>query len=213
MYHKLLQRVLFGSTILVAISAIGCQSPYRSDQGALFGGLLGAGTGAIIGNQSGNAGAGAAIGAGLGAISGAVVGQEIDEIEARNRALIEQRLGRQLAAGAVTMDDVVAMSIAGVDDELIINHVRAHGMAAPLQQSDLIFLTQQKVSTRVIKAMQEPPPQQAQKVVYERPGPPPVIVRQYHPAPVYVAPPCHAPYYHHRRHRPSGVGWGVSFHN
>ena len=89
MYHKPLQRVFFGSMILVAIAAIGCRSPYRSDQGALLGGLLGAGTGAIIGNQSGNAGAGAAIGAGLGAITGAVVGQEIDEVEARNRALIE----------------------------------------------------------------------------------------------------------------------------
>ena len=112
------------------------------------------------------------------------------------------------------MDDVVAMSIAGVDDELIITHVRANGMAAPLQQSDLIFLTQQRVSTRVIKAMQEPPPQPAQPVVYQRPAPPPVIVREYHRAPVYVAPPCHTPhYYSHRRHHRSGVGWGVSFHN
>ncbi len=211
MYHKLSQRVLFATTILVAVSTIGCQSPHRADQGALFGGLLGAGTGAIIGNQLGNTGAGAAIGAGLGAITGAVVGQEIDEAEARNRVLIERRLGRQLAAGAVTMNDVVDMSVNGVDDDLIINHVRAHGMAAPLQPSDLSYLTQQKVSKRVIMAMQEPPPRPAQQVDYQSPQP--VIVRHHYPAPMYVAPPCHAPYYPHRRHHRSGVGWGVSFHN
>ncbi|NQU21342.1 MAG: glycine zipper 2TM domain-containing protein [Candidatus Nealsonbacteria bacterium] len=212
MYHRLFRRMTLGLVILVAISAAGCQSPHRADQGALFGGLTGAAAGAIIGNQSGNPGAGAAIGAGLGAITGAVVGQEIDEIEAQNRAQIEYQLGRQVAAGAVTINDVVEMSVNGVDDGLIINHVRAHGMAAPLQPSDLSYLTQQQVSNNVIKVMQEPPPQRAQKVVY-REAPRPVIVREYHTAPVYVAPPYRPPHYYQRRHRPSQVGWGVSFHN
>ena len=142
--------------IVVTLFAAGCQSPYRSDQGALFGGLLGAGTGAIVGDALGNAGAGAAIGAGVGALSGAAVGDELDRIEAQNRSLIEQRLGRQVDATAVTMGDVVSMTAAGVDENLIVNHVRAHGVAAPLTTQDVIALHQQGVSTRVIETMQNP---------------------------------------------------------
>lgn len=197
--------------LLTVSSTVGCQSPYRADQGALLGGLLGAGTGALIGDATGgNALPGAAIGAGLGAIAGGVTGGALDEIEAQNRAMIEQQLGRQVAAGVVRIDDVVAMTQAGVDDELIVNHVRAHGVASPLQTGDLIFLQQQGVSTRVIKAMQEPPP--ARPVVV-REAPPPVVVHEYSYGPPLWGP----PYYRHRhywRHRPrSRVSWGMSFHN
>ena len=73
----------------------------------------------------GNTGAGALVGAGVGVLGGATVGSGIDESEARNRALIEARLGRQLAAGAVSPEDVVAMSRAGVNEEVIINQIRA----------------------------------------------------------------------------------------
>jgi len=195
---------------LTLVSLIGCQSPYRSDQGALFGGLLGAGTGAIVGDALGNAGAGAAIGAGVGALSGAVVGSELDQIEAQNRAAIAQQLGREVSANAVSLDDVVAMSNAGVDEELIVTHVRAHGMAAPLQTSDLIFLQQQNVGTRVIKAMQEPPPQ-PKSVVVRQPSPPPVVIHEYSPAPSFWHDPCYGPHYYAPRHR-SHVSWGMSFH-
>ena len=50
----------------LAVPSAGCNSPYRSDKGALVGGLSGAGLGAIVGNAVGNTGAGAAIGAGVG---------------------------------------------------------------------------------------------------------------------------------------------------
>jgi len=146
-----------GVGLALLVACYGCHSPYRSDQGALFGGLLGAGTGAIVGEALGNPGAGAAIGAGVGALSGAAVGSELDEIEAQNRAMIEAQLGRQLAAGAVQLDDVVAMAQAGVDDQLIINHIRAHGMAAPLSASDIILLKQQGVSSQVIPWWYGPP--------------------------------------------------------
>jgi outer membrane lipoprotein SlyB len=200
-------------TMLALGFAAGCQSPYHADRGALFGGLLGAGTGAIVGDALGNAGAGAAIGAGVGALSGAAIGSQIDEVEARNRALIEAQMGRQVAAGAVSIDDVLAMTRASVDEELIVTHVRAHGLVRPLQTNDLIFLQQQGVSTRVIKAMQEPPPvqtQQAPVVIRER-APAPVIVEEYH----YGYPAWPRPYYYPYRHHapPPRVGWGISFHN
>ena len=198
---------------LVAVTlltlASGCQSPYRADQGALFGGLVGAGSGAIIGNQVGNAGAGAAIGGALGAITGAAVGSELDEIEAQNAAntaAIEQRLGRELAAGAATVDDVLAMTNAGVDDELIVNHIRNNGATVRLQAADVISLQQQGVSKRVIAALQAPPiTQQATTTVAARPTP--VIVEEHHYGSPWWGPP--RPCYHRPRH--SGMSWGISY--
>lgn len=189
----------------------GCASPYRSDQGALLGGLLGAGTGALVGSAVGNAGAGAAIGAGVGAISGAAIGSELDEIEARNRAEIAQHLGRPVPAQPVAIDDVIAMSKAGVDENLIVNHVRAHGVAAPPNASDLILLQREGVSARIVAAMQEPPaPRAAGVPVYGVPVyPAPPLYAQ----PVYVQEIYYGPHWHPYRHRPpcrSGVSWGVS---
>ena len=195
---------------LATLAAAGCHSPYHADRGALFGGLTGAGVGAIIGDSVGNAAAGTAIGAGVGALTGAAVGQGMDDIEARNRALIEQKMGRRVVAGAVTIGEVVSMTAAGVDDELIVNHVRAHGMARPLQTDDLIALKNQGVSTRVIKAMQEPPPTPAPTVV-RQPAPAPVIVEEYHYGAPYWGPAYH--HYPHRRRGPPRVGWGMSFYN
>jgi len=204
--------VLFG--LLATLCASGCESPYHADRGALFGGLTGADVGALIGDASGNAGAGAAIGAGLGALTGAAVGAEMDQMEARNRAMIEQQLGRRVAPGAVTIGDVVTLSKAGVDDELIVTHIQKNGMVAPPQTHDLIYLNEQGVSTRVVKAMQAPPPRPVQQATVVRPAPPPVIVQEhyYGPPPYYWS----RPYRHQRyryRHRRPGVSWGLSLSN
>ena len=206
-----------GFLLLVVCSVVfasqGCRSPYRSDQGALFGGLLGAGAGAIVGHELGNTGAGAAIGAGVGALTGAVVGQELDEIEAENRRMIASQMGRPAPAGAVTVDDVVEMTRAGVDDELIVSHIRANGAARTPTTQDLISLQSQGVSSRVVKAMQEPPARQ-RPVVVER-SPRPVIIREYHHDP-YCYPDPYAHHYYDRRHyghREPGIRWGVTFHD
>jgi hypothetical protein len=200
--------------LLMTLALAGCNSPYHADRGALFGGLLGAGTGAIVGDALGNAGAGAAIGAGVGALSGAAIGEGLDEIEAQNRAMIAAQLGREVRAGAVTIDDIVMMTEGGVDDELIINHIRANGMARVPGPHELVTLKNKGVSTAVIKVMQEPPPRpRTETVVIEKPAPAPVVVEEYH----YVPPWYHRPlYYHHHyryRHRGPRVGWGFSFHN
>jgi len=197
-------------TLLSAILVSGCQSPYHSDQGALFGGLLGAGTGAAVGSAVGKTGAGAAIGAGVGALSGLAVGSEMDKMEAKNRAMIEQRLGRQVAPGAVTINEVIAMTQAKVDEELICNHIQANGMAAPLQANDLIQLPQYGVSKRVMATMQSSPPKTAQPVVYQQ-APPPVIVEEYPYGPPYYYP-GYGYYYRHRPCAP-GVSWGVTVRN
>ncbi len=197
---------------LFLLAAVGCSSPHRADKGALLGGLLGAGAGALIGDASGNAGAGAAIGAGLGAVTGAVVGSELDEIEAQNRAQIEAQMGRQIQAGAVSIEDVVMMSQSGVQEDLIINHIRASGMVQPPNTQDLIYLSQQGVSSRVVAAMQEPPRSTPPKTVVVRETAP-VVVHEVYGPPVYGYP---GPYHHRRHYRPAprpGVTWGVSFSN
>jgi len=178
----------------------------------LFGGLLGAGTGAIIGDQLGNAAAGTAIGAGIGALSGAAIGSELDEIEAQNRAMIAAKLGREVPAGRVSFDDVIAMTRAGVDDALIINHIRAHGMVSPPGTADLISLKENHVSTAVIKAMQEPPRAPAPPpVVVRETVPPPVIVEEYHYGPPVIwGPPCN---HRHFYRRPPRSGISFFFHN
>lgn len=193
---------------LVATLGVGCRSPYHADRGALGGGLLGLGAGAIVGNAVGNPVAGAAIGTGLGALGGAAIGQGMDEVEAKNRAMIEQHLGRTVVAGAVTTGEVVAMNAAGVDDQLICNHVRAHGMAVPLGSGDLIALKQQGVSAQVIEAMQTSPPQ---PVTIRDPAVRPVVIEEYHYGVPYWGPPpyrCRHPYPRH-----SGVSWGVAVGN
>ena len=201
-FHRLFTLPLY---LLAIILLGGCQSPYKADQGALFGTLLGAGTGAAVGSAVGHTGAGAAIGAGVGALSGAAVGGALDEQDAKNRAMIAQRLGRQVSANPVTVNDVINMTRAGVDEELIANHVRTHGVVAPLQTQDIIVLQQQGVSKRVIATMQEPPVVQPQPMVIQQGPPQPVIIEEY----PYWGPPC---YYH--RYRPApGMRWGMSFSN
>jgi hypothetical protein len=184
---------LLVSCIIFVLLLSGCQSPYKSDQGALLGGLLGAGTGAAIGAAAHNPLAGAAIGAGVGTISGAAIGGALDEQDAKNRALIAAQYGRQVSGNPVTINDVINMTRANVDEELIVNHVRIHGVVAPLQAQDVIVLQQQGVSKRVIIAMQTPPVQPPpQTVVVPAPAPPPVIYEEY-PGYWYGR-----PYYYHR---------------
>src|SRR6516165_7685822 len=112
----------------LSLAVTGCQSASNADQGALFGGATGGVLGGIIGHQFHNTAAGAVIGAGAGALTGAVVGSKIDEAEARNRALIEARLGHPVSPGAVSIDDVIAMTKAGVNEDVIVSHVNNNGV-------------------------------------------------------------------------------------
>ena len=198
--HKLSFSLLF-----VSLLATGCASPYYADRGAGLGALAGAGAGAIIGDATGgNAANGAIIGAGLGALTGGVVGSGMDDMQARNRAEIAASMGRQVQAGAATIDEVVAMSRSGVDPLLIQNYVRTSGMARPLAASDVIYLHNLGVSTDVIQVMQSPP-MQAPAMVAQ--GPPPVIVEEHY----YGPPVCHPHFgYYHGFHRGPRTSFGIS---
>lgn len=200
--------------LLSLFASAGCRSPYYADKGALWGGLGGAGLGALVGEANGNAGAGAAIGTAIGAVTGSVVGEGIDADLARSRAEIESRMGRQMQ-GAVTVPDVIAMTQAGLSDDVIATHIRASGMATSLGVGDLIQLRNMGVRDTVINVMQQTPPRGSQPAAYPAYPYPAreVIVAQpypwYPPPPIWYAPP--RPYVNYRQVRPhGGVSWGVS---
>jgi hypothetical protein len=186
----------------LAAPLLGCHSPYASDRLAGAGALLGGGAGAIIGSHGGHAAEGALIGAALGAAGGAVTGGAIDNAEARNRAVIESRLGRPVPIGAVTVDDVVAMTRSGVPEEVIVSHIESRGMAQAVGTGEIIYMQNQGVRPRVLTVAQRPP----RPVVV---GPPPhaVVVAEPH-----YGPPCwHYPRYYCRP--PPVVGFGFSYHH
>jgi len=195
--------------------ATGCNSPYHADRGALFGGLAGAGVGAVVGSAVGAPGAGAAIGAGAGALTGAAVGAGMDEVEAHNREMIAAHMGRPVPAGAVTLDQVVAMSRSGVNEDLIITHVQRNGMAAPLSANDIIILKQQGVSDRLVATLQAQPMVAPQAIAAQPVGVPVQPVVMAPPPVVYYDPWYPRPYWRPAPvyHRHPGVSWGVSVSN
>ena len=201
--------------VALTISTLGCASPYYADRGAGVGALTGAGLGALVGEGSGHTAEGAVVGAAVGAISGAVIGDHIDKDIARNNAEVQARMGRQMA-GAVTTADVVAMSQAGLGDEVIATHIQANGVAQRPQAGDLIILKNQGVSDRVINALQNAPPPGGAVVaapmyaqpMYSQPmyGPPVIVEEHFYGPPVVYARPRH---WHHGPPPPRQVGWSV----
>jgi hypothetical protein len=94
---------------------------------------------------------GSPIGAGLGALHGEALGPPHDTFA--DRAAVEKESG--FAAAAMTVENVIDMTQAKVDDQLIIAHIRWQRVVAMPSASDLIRLKQKGVSARVITIMQE----------------------------------------------------------
>jgi outer membrane protein with glycine zipper len=195
----LLGRLSFVPALVVLTALVaGCQSPYYADRGAMAGGVTGAGVGALVGEASGHPGAGALVGAGVGALTGGLIGSGMDDVDARNQArFAAAAAASQPPPGAVTVNEVMTMSRSGVDEELIANHVRANGVARPLQANELIMLQQQGVSKRVIEALQTTPARMAPMIAQ----PPPMMV------PPYYYPPPPPPYWGYGYGPAIGVGF------
>lgn len=183
----------------------GCYSTNYAQRGAGLGALTGGLTGAAIGRHNGDTAVGALVGAAAGTLAGAAIGDTIDQDAARSQAIIEERLGRQLA-GAVTIDDAIAMSRAGLSEEVISTHIRANGVASTPGVGDLITMRDAGVTDSVIKTMQNTGLPTARLASPQGP----VIIEEHH----YVAP---APPHFYRRHdhawphNRQSVHWGVSF--
>jgi hypothetical protein len=187
-----------------------CRSPYYADQGAALGGVAGGLTGAALGDHSGNALGGALLGTAVGALAGGAIGDSMDAEVERRQALIEAKTGRRMA-GLVTTTDVTTMVSSGLSDDVIVTHIRANGVAAPLTPGDIIAMHDSGVSEQVINAMQETsarqaaPPVRYAPVIVEDPY---VVAPYWHPGPFWYGPGPPP-----RWHRRPGVTWGFSYHN
>jgi len=187
--------LVMGALVLGECASVGAQqyyyqpgpSYYQNDTvgGAVVGGGVGALTGAVIGGRK-QRGEGALIGAGVGALAGGLLGRSTDiadQRQAANGAYVASQANAQAAALAVTNNDLVEMTRAGLSEDLIISTIRSRGGRFDLSPSGLISLKQYGVSDRVVLAAQSntsagfaPAPAPAvmvsqPPVVYVRPAP------------------------------------------
>ena len=124
--RKVLERFIAGSILLA--TCVGCSNMNNTQKGAVVGTAGGAGLGAIVGKQLGNTGAGAAIGAITGLAAGSLIGNNEDVKEERDsaqrQAAYQQDL-RHREGKAVSNDQIIQMSQAGLNDSIICNVVLA----------------------------------------------------------------------------------------
>lgn len=175
----------------VALANTGCSTMSNTEKGVGLGGAIGAGLGTGIGAITGNPKTGAVVGGLVGAGVGGLVGNEEDK---KDVAKAEARADAEASAVAqanppLGLIDVVNMSQKGMDPNVIINQIHQTGSTFQITKTDLDYLYEQRVDSRVIQAMQNartvpiargPAP----RTVYVR-EPRHVIVEQ----PVYLAPP------------------------
>jgi hypothetical protein len=192
------------ATLLTMGCLGGCRSPYAQDRLALAGAGVGGVAGAAIGAATGHTAQGALIGAAVGTAAGAITGSAIDESEARNRAAIEYHMRRPVAAGAVSVEDVIAMVHSGVPEPIIVSHVNTRGMSHAVNTPELIRMQQAGVPPAVMAATQRPPRVAPTTVVVEQPPPPTTVIVERRG--------CYHPYYRHY-HRGPSASFGVSYHN
>ena len=191
------------------------QSPYHHrNQGLTIGALMGALTGAAIGENNNKPLAGAAIGTAVGALAGAAIGDSVDHDVARQQAY-RQQYHHHVVSQAMSVDQVIHLTRAGVSDSVIVTQIHTHGIAHRLQSNDLIIMKQSGVSDVVIQSMQT-----ARLAGASIPAPAPVyrdrviVQEHYYVAPRYGHPvygPYYRPYPHPRHHAPrTSVHWGIS---
>jgi Glycine zipper len=160
----------------------GCSSMNNTESGMLgggaIGGLLGAGVGALCHAPV----AGAAIGAATGAAVGGIAGADADRQEhrAQVQAAAATAAAQQAAIRAPQYTEIVQMTRNGVPDANIIAQIRNSGAVYNPSPDDIMYLSQNGVSSAVIGAVQTcvpgTPPVVYGRPVYYDPYAPPVSV-------------------------------------
>jgi hypothetical protein len=84
------------------------------------------------------------------------VATSLEDIDAQNRAFIATQLGRPVAPGPATPEEVVAMSRSGVDPQFIISYINRSTCMTPISAADVVYLHEQGVNDQVIQAMLTP---------------------------------------------------------
>ena len=183
--------VVLVAAALAAVSLAGCYTPYGRPDYTASGALAGGATGAVIGSMTHNHGAGAVVGGALGAVVGGLIGHGLDQAqETQLRAQAPQTLERVEQGRPLSVDDVQALSRAGIGDDLIISQIRNSRTIYHLTTADIIALKNSGVSERVIDFMINTPSQtpsaQVAGVIGPSPPPPPPQTVVIAPGPDYV---------------------------
>jgi uncharacterized protein YcfJ len=150
---------VFVALVALTVAACGCANQQNhAVEGAAVGGVVGAGAGAIIGHQSGHTGGGALIGGALGALTGALVGTNMPKSQ-QGQAQETAPQGQmaqpaQVNAQQVSLDEIVAMTGQGVNDDVIIDKIHVTNSKFSLTPAQVDVLKQKGVSQKVINAMQ-----------------------------------------------------------
>ena len=141
------------STLLLPL-LVGCASfgDTNTTEETAIGGVIGGITGALIGEHNDDPLGGAIIGATAGALLGNAAGQENERIKT-GLAVAEQ----EFMENAVTVNRLLELTQAGVNDAVIISRIEANGPAQRLTTDDIILLSNSQVAPTVISAYQTPP--------------------------------------------------------
>lgn len=194
----------YGLMTIVVAGNTGCSTMNNTEKGVGLGAGLGAGVGTIIGHATGNPKTGAVAGALIGGATGGIIGNDMDKQEAREATARHDQAVQQYAnTQPERLAEVVSMAKGGQSEQVMLNHIRSHGMRFNLSVSDLDYLKSNGVSDRVIAEMQTGGSPAVQRVTVA-PPPQTVVVREevivpaygygyrpyYHrPRPVFIAPP------------------------
>ena|SRR5437660_5586496 len=167
----------FVRTTLLGVLLLGadaCQQMpgTRQQQGAAIGGASGAVAGAVIGGERHRL-LGAVLGGALGATGGYVVGARTDKLQGADpsEAIQANTLAQSKPAGVqevansatadlnrdgfVTLDEVVAMSAAGLSDEEIIRRLQATGQVFELTDEQKRYLSEHGVRPNIVDQLPE----------------------------------------------------------
>lgn len=131
----------------ISILTISCES--KAATGIFAGGATGAAIGGIAGG-----GAGAAIGAGAGAVTGGLVGAYLDTQDRKNLEQQNPKTAKRVDSGKqLSIDDVISMHKAGIDDDKIIDIMKKTDSKYYLRTKDIDRLQRAGVSNKVINYM------------------------------------------------------------
>ena len=127
----------------------GCAT--KGQTGALVGSGVGAGAGYLIGG-----GTGALIGAGVGAVGGGLIGSSLDSRDQENLQRQSRSTYNRVDNGEqLSINDVVALSNAGISDSKIIELLQKTNSRYVLSTNQIDFLRREGVSERVINYMMQ----------------------------------------------------------
>jgi outer membrane lipoprotein SlyB len=136
------------TVLTVAVLISSCEN--KTETGA----LVGAGTGALAGGLIGGNITGVVVGGAIGAAAGGLIGYALDE---QDRKIMEQRSPQTLKridrGEQLTLDDIKNMTKNGLNDDTIINQIKATNSSFRLTTSQIIDLKNSGVSQRVIDYM------------------------------------------------------------